>query len=217
MKYIVTGLFVCVVGSAASAQSIEDFTGFRAGGSIGVGFANTDTDFPTAPAIDFEDNLNGTLFGVSVGYDHAVGDRFLLGISAEASASTVSTSGVDALATEDWPADITNVISVLLRAGTLVQDYLVYGSVGFTQAEFDGSIFNGTPGPGGAFRESYSGTLEGTTFGLGVERTITTMWSGFAEVRFTDFGEITPAITATIPFNVDTEMTEIRFGANFRF
>ena len=103
----------------------------------------------------------------------------------------------------DVTAEMKHTATMFARAGYAIDDELLgYGMLGYTRAKGEFKAPTGKD----------SGTLHGTTYGVGMEYRITPQWSAYGEYAYTDFGKV-----KNTGANLKSELSQIKVGANFRF
>lgn len=105
------------VGSA-SAQSLNDWTGFYVGGQIGYGDVGT-----SIAGVDGSD----TIGGLTAGYDYDLGS-WVIGGGVDYDWASINLSGA---------ATVQDVMRIKARAGYKINDGLLYGVGGYAEAGTD--------------------------------------------------------------------------------
>ncbi len=164
-------VIAAVVGSMApaSAQVRNPWNGFYVGLHGGYAWQDVDGIFNNAgtPTVLSAIDLNGAIVGGQIGYNYQSG-QFLLGI--EGDASTLANGGNNitgpaAPGAATFTADMNYLASIRARLGWAINDWLLYGSVGwgFSRFEFTEEM------PAAAFSQKLRLEDEGIVYGGGVE------------------------------------------------
>jgi outer membrane immunogenic protein len=166
-----SAVIAAVVGSMApaSAQVRNPWNGFYVGLHGGYAWQDVDGIFNSAdtPTVLSAIDLNGAIVGGQLGYNYQSG-QFLLGIEGDAStlangSDNITGPGTPGAAT--FGADMNYLASIRGRLGWAINDWLLYGSVGWGFSRFE--FTENMPALG------FSGKLrledEGIVYGGGVE------------------------------------------------
>jgi opacity protein-like surface antigen len=146
------------------------WTGFYIGAGIGGG-AQALSLRPTPGTSDF--GGEGGFGTVVLGYDHLIGPRWVAGVFADFDLSEISGKFASLNFDHNYSW------SVGARLGALVNPTtLLYGTAGYTQAEFELSGFLNDVN-----------AFEGYFVGAGIETFLRENWALKLEYRFSDFGE----------------------------
>jgi outer membrane immunogenic protein len=164
-------------------------------------------------------DMSGAIFGAQVGCDYQFFGKFVIGVDASVSASTVTGTNMDQfnstwtlLTQNDW------IGSVSGRIGAGVDRLLIYTKAGVAWAhnnfEIDNTaILDGRP----------STTRIGWIIGSGIEFSLAPCWSVFVEADYYKFGDSNvffpgDVINPTPSFTVKTSQTveTLKLGVNFR-
>lgn len=152
--------------------------------------------------------------GLRAGYDWQL-DKVVLGVGGEYNFGKID-GGWKSSAMTTAPVDfgplnakISNAATLFARIGYDAGDWLPYAIAGYTWADGKASYSN-TSG----LAKNYSVSMDGPTFGLGVERRLAERWTVYGEWTYTDFGKF-----ATIENTIDLEakMNQFKLGANYQF
>jgi outer membrane immunogenic protein len=152
------------------------WTGFYIGAGVGAG----------AQLVRLENELGGQsdvggegpLATVMLGYDRVLRPGWVAGIFGDFDLSGIVGDVVEDATGNDVQLDHTYSWSVGARLGTLLNPTtLLYGTAGYTQAEFEASAANA------------SNTFEGYFVGAGIEAFLHENWTLKLEYRFSDFRE----------------------------
>jgi outer membrane immunogenic protein len=164
-------VIAAVVGTMApaSAQVRNPWNGFYAGLHGGYAWQDADGIFNSggAQTVLSALDLSGAIIGGQLGYNYQSG-QFLLGIEGDASTlanggNNVTGPGAPGPAT--FEADMNYLASIRGRLGWAINDWLLYGSVGwgFSRFEFTENM------PAAAFSGKLRLEDEGIVYGGGVE------------------------------------------------
>jgi high affinity Mn2+ porin len=236
---------VASVGSAAAADlmklkavprsvsSAYDWTGFYAGGHLGV--ASGSSNWTTAPGLSgsldlFQpiDTFNeaGSFFaGVQIGYDYMLPNRFVIGAVADASfpafpsLAGLSIGGISTLTSpvngpETYAETMLHFGTVRGRVGYAPGNWLLYATGGFAWAYNQLTL-----------TQLSSGTADmpflwrlGWAAGAGVEAPVAPHWTAGLEYLFTDYGSSSVTFpTLGQQFNSNFSVQELRASLNYRF
>lgn len=161
--------------TVAPVAATPDWSGFWLGAYIGAGAARTDIEAgPFAfDGIGSEGLIGGAMFG----YDHQLGDKFVVGLQGEIGLSGIGSElsgpGFSVEASPEY------VAAAGLRAGYLVTETaLLYAIGGGSWTELTVDF------PGGSASQEYFGWFAGT----GIEAMITEHMAARVEYRFTQYG-----------------------------
>ena len=163
-----------VKGVTAAAPN---WTGFYVGVGIGAGAVVSDVSFNRGSRELF--GLDGIgaegVFGtVTVGYDRVIRPGWVAGVFADYDFGSNISTDISHLGS----IDLDHAWSIGGRAGFLTSpSTLVYGTVGYTQAEFD--FFGAT-----------SETFDGFFVGAGIETLLRQDWTLKLEYRYTQFDDV---------------------------
>jgi outer membrane immunogenic protein len=204
----------------AATVGYYNWSGAYFGLHTGYSFGNVETlSTPTTAAYDTDYDLNFLLGGVTVGYNHQIGNWVLGGeidasfTDAEESIDPDGAGGVTEFQTDlDWLA------TARLRVGYAFDNILVYATAGGAAGETDDQIDTGA----GLLNERRS--RKGWTAGAGFEWGITDKWTAKGEYLYVDLGEETvsdngPIVIPGAATSVDFEHIYHlgRVGVNYRF
>ena len=194
--YLATALLaaVAITSTPACADERNPWNGLYVGLNGGYSWQSVSGIFNNAGnATDLSGiDLNGAMVGGQLGYNYQSG-QFLLGIEGDASTLVDGDSVTNdaALATfEHLNGDISYLASIRGRLGWAINNWLLFGTVGwgFTEFRFAETAPNATP--------AFSGKLrlkdEGVVFGGGVEWMLSYGVSLRAEYLRYDLGASTP-------------------------
>ncbi len=144
-------------------------------------------------------SANGWMGGIYGGYNYAAAPNFIIGL--EADANIKGTKGNDSMTSYENPWDA----SVRLRGGFAVDRFLIYlaggGTVGTVKVS-DGTYDDST-------------TRLGWNVGAGVEAALTDTIIGRVELRHTDLGSATYALSS--PTTVDSSSNALLLGIGAKF
>ncbi len=216
-----------------SAPSAYDWTGFYAGGHVGLAWGNSDWNSPpNSGALDLWQGLDafkesGSFFeGIQVGYDHMFPNRVVLGAMADWSfpsfqdvTTGLSIGGISTLTSpingpETYAETMLHFGTVRARLGYSPDNWLFYTTGGFAFAYDQLTLTQVT-----------SGTADmpflwrlGWAAGAGVEVPVIPHWTGGIEYLFADFGNRSvtfPTLGQTATSNFAVQ--EVRAFLNYRF
>ena len=125
---------------------------------------------------------NGVIYGVGLGYDHAVGHGLTVGIEANLDDSTVKEC--QSAGTVRACAKAGRDLSTAVRLGYRVGDAgAVYGLLGYTNARATGTLVGGIVPTTSRITEN----LDGVRLGVGFEQTIAGKVYAKAEYRYSNY------------------------------
>lgn len=218
-RLIAAGLFACSAGIALAdgiptAANVMDapiggneWRGFYISAAVGYGWSDSSHSIG-----DFSDNYEADGFqgAVGVGYDIMVRDNLLLGVFTDYTFGELDDKY--SLAGEGFKGKIDDIWAIGARAGVLVhKDLLVYGTVGYTSAELNGSNDLG---------DRDKDDLDGYFVGVGLERVLCSNLFLRGEYRYSDYGSDKETITVGCigcEDRVDNEIHSIRVGLAYKF
>lgn len=183
MKYFVSSVAAVLVAGVASSASAEPFNGPFVG--VQAGWAQdvvgtTSTDLGALAVNQKRDSFNG---GVFAGYDHKIGNRFVLGAEAGIQFG-VDDEVVSSVGARRVTIDPKRSIDLTARAGFLAGDKtLVYARGGYTNARLRVTLDDAVG------VRSASENRDGWLVGGGVERAITDNVTARIEYRYSDLSD----------------------------
>lgn len=164
---------------APTPAAAEDFTGPRIEAHAGWDRVGVDSS-----AFKVDDDKDGIVYGVGVGYDVAVSPSIVAGIEAEFDLSDVDLRTVNGTTTATVEAK--RDISVAARLGAKVgENVLVYAKAGYSNARLKGVIKTG--GTTGTTTTEVSGSGDGLRAGGGLEFALGGGAYAKAEYRYSDY------------------------------
>ena len=230
------------IPTVASAQ--ENWTGPYVGAHVEADYSEVEfEDFGCWTACT-KPTVQGTAIGggVSAGYDAQIGDSLVIGFVADIGTgksrkTSASEFGVPTAGKITWRSDVDFRSSMRARIGVSTGKSLIYvtGGVAIAQARFsaegrDIPQWRATRSPN--YEATWSGTLTGQTYGLGIETRFGNL-SAKAEVLQTKYSPVTSCFAnsdgpsagtcwsevSTFPSVVrDSQSSSgVRLGLNYRF
>ena len=206
-----------------------DWTGFRVGLGGGYGGVNHTLGVSATPFGDVFTfsgiGGEGGLFTVEGGYDYQFNSNLVIGIQGDYTYSGIGTDLDVTLPGQifngfngGYSLDAQHNFTVAGRIGWLADpDTLIYGLVGWTWTEFNGSF----SGDAATLANDYDFDADGLTAGGGIEARFTPNISGKLEYRYTDYGRYTLFDTTVGPSAValfdDISVQTIRAVVSYRF
>lgn len=156
--------------------------------------------------------------GLRVGYDWQF-DQIVFGMGGEYNFGKIDggwkhpsiMAGITGQPHDSLNVKIKNAASLFARIGYDAGDWLPYALAGYTWADSKVNYASGSP----SINRSYSNSIDGPTFGLGVERRLAENWTAYGEWTYTDFGTV--GTLANLPYDVKTNMHQFKLGANYQF
>ena len=194
-----------------------DWSGFYVGGTLGYGWS--EVDISLVPFLGRADpDGDGFVAGGYIGYNYAFHNNVIVGVEGDIVYSDID--GDSAMRfpapAETWTSEIEWMTSIRARLGYAVTNRaLLFVTGGWAWADYKGKIYNGLGSVG--FREAYSETFDGYTLGAGGEFAFARNWVAKLEYRFSDFGDERFSLPATVPFDVDLKVHEVRGGLAYKF
>jgi len=179
-----------------------NWTGFYAGGHLGVGWSGGDGD-----------GSSGFIGGGQVGVNYQI-NQWVLGVEADISGTTIKDSvsatvvGPGAVLTGSAEASLDWVSTLAPRFGYAFDRWLVYGKFGGAWAHGSGSAgvaINGVP----VRSISVDQTVSGWVLGIGTEYALQDNWTAKIEYNMMDFGNGGPF--------ADDKFHVLKAGINYRF
>ncbi|WP_066800133.1 outer membrane protein [Sphingomonas soli] len=167
--------------SFAQQAAAQDFTGPRVEVNAGYDSSNADDGVPATP-----NKLDGVRVGGAIGYDVALGERFRVGVEADAgflvSGDNRYTSGAGA-----YRITTGRDLGLSLRAGAKVGDKtFLYAKGGWTNSQYRARAT--IVGTTGTTKTDVRSNEDGWRIGAGVEHMLTDKIYAKAEYRYTDYG-----------------------------
>lgn len=178
---------------------VYNWTGFYAGGILGVAGANFNNNFAVGPGPT--DEAAGFTIGAQVGYNYQFAPSWALGIEADVSFQDIEGSSANGSFEEDWMA------TLRARGGYTFSRYFVYATVGVAFTHKESTV--ATVGSG-------DDTVAGLAAGFGVEGKFNNRWSAKLEYLYVDVPDDGfSAGTATVVGGSDNHIA--RVGVNYHF
>jgi high affinity Mn2+ porin len=228
------------VPGSSSASSAYDWSGFYAGGNMGVGWGKS--NWTAAPGVGGSTNLfqtidtfneAGSFFaGAQAGYNYVLPNRILLGAEVDASFPSFQTipSGVNpfGLSVGGISAFTSPTLGPVNLAETMLASGTVRGRIGYAPGQW---LFYATGGFAWTYDQqsltqvagaglSESGFLWrlGWAAGAGVEVPVAPHWTARLEYLYTGYGSHNTAFFAGgQPINSDFSVQELRAGLDYQF
>lgn len=219
------------VSDAPIMVSDNDWSGFFISGSVGYGWGNTDVDVGGIidNGVDVLDIVGkgdadpeGFLGSVGLGYDWTFGRGLVFGVFGDYTFGELDDK-FDFRISEPIPAtfgpvkaEYDDIWAVGVRAGYVIhKDLLLYGTVGYTAADFDLS-------------GEFSDDVDGYFVGAGLERKLHGGWYLKGEYRYSDLGDSKHSQTATgggpctpttcrDDLDVEHDIHSVRLGIAYKF
>jgi outer membrane immunogenic protein len=187
-------------GAPPPVPLFYSWTGFYAGGHLGVGWANGGSA--------------GFLGGGQVGFNYQINPQWVLGVEADIAGTTIKDSvnatvvGPGAVLTANATASLDWVSTLAGRFGYAFDRWLVYGKVGGAWAHASATVTSGINGM--TFGSvSLDQTASGWMLGVGTEYALWNNWSAKVEYNMMDFGNDNPF--------ADNKFHVFKAGINYRF
>jgi high affinity Mn2+ porin len=222
----------------APAAAGYDWSGFYAGGHLGVGWGSSDwTGSPIGapgPSVSGSFSLfeplnsfqeTGSFFtGLQAGYNYMLPNRFVVGAEADASFPSfpnlngISIGGTSTLfaptiGAESFSETVLAFGTVRGRIGYAPGNWLFYATGGFAWAYDQETV---TQLATGATASPFLWRF-GWTAGGGVEVPVAPHWTARLEYLFTDYGNSGTTFFGAQRFDSDFMLHEIRAGLNYQF
>ena len=191
----------------AAGATIEapaySWTGFYIGGAIGAGAMVTDQPDIFLPIPLSGDGVRGE---ISAGYDHELGDKWIIGVVADAHIGGISTEtdlgGGSFAIKADYGFDI------LARVGAKLSDStLAYALGGYSWQHFE---LSATGGP-----DDLDGGSSGFSIGAGLETAVADRTSVNLEYRYSKFDD--QDFGTGFDFGFEPAFHTVRVGAKYKF
>lgn len=178
MKHLL--IATAALGFASTAHA-ADFTGPRVELRTGWDRVSIDGLRSANPATaNVDGDEDGIAYGLALGYDHALGDRVIVGVEAAVDLSDNEFSGT--VGTVRYDVDAKRDIELAARLGTKLTDsILLYGKVGYSNARVKTRLTSGAT----TIADSSNG--DGVRVGGGLEVALTDRVYAKAEYRYTDY------------------------------
>lgn len=229
-KFGGAGIGPTPVSTAPAPSPAFSWTGLHIGAGGGYGIYTSENRFPgeSRPLHPMESGGKGGLATLVVGYDLQFADRFVAGIFAD-----YDFTGIEGTYTQYSPAlDVfsvgtlkqTSAWAIGGRAGLLVTPAtLLYGTGGYTQADFDSVAMERYIGSAPLFNPVQPGaTFKGWFAGAGVETQLAANWSARLEYRYAEYDAervAVPMLPTAIVDVADLKPTiqTVRATLNYKF
>jgi opacity protein-like surface antigen len=213
---------------ATAATPTYDWTGFYIGGFGSYSWSNsTSTLTNTATGVAFPSvggrSSSAWHGGGQIGYDYMLPSHVLVGIVADVSSGTSTTttgSGVNASTSQ---ADTFASGTVRGRLGYAIDNVLLYGTAGWHWADAENTRTQDAGHVGNAVAgtvETANANRDGWTAGAGVGYALTRNWNAFTEYRYSDVSSTTvtfPLAQRSITSSPNNHSSVIEFGLNYKF
>jgi len=136
------------------------------------------------PTTSSANNANGYTGNISIGYNFALDDKYVLGLGASlypGKSTSASTTVSNAVGTVNGSYNVSTVFSIFLSPGYAIdENRMIYGKVGYTGATFNTSASGNVAGN----FDQQSLYVNGVVFGLGYKQIITGSIYVFGEVNY---------------------------------
>ena len=252
MKKFVAGAVIVVVFAAAeralaaddimvtkaapissSAASAYDWSGFYAGGHLGVAWGSSNWTTPAGPSgsidlfqrIDTFDEAGSFFAGLQAGYNYTLPNCFVVGAEIDASfpsfqnLSGISIGGTSTLTSptlgaQSYSETVLSSGTVRGRIGYAPGNWLLYATGGFAWTYDQLTL---TQLASGATEAPFLWRL-GWAAGAGVEVPVAPHWTARLEYLFTDYGiSSVTFLGGAQRIDFDFSLRELRAGLNYRF
>lgn len=193
-------------GQSSFEMPAYNWTGFYVGGAIGAGAMINDQTTVGIPVVFSGDGILGE---ASIGYDHEIGDNWVLGALidgrlAGVSSQTKDPGGNSVEIKANYGFDILARGGVKLSAATLA-----YALAGYSWQHFEVST-SGVGAPG-----KLTDSASGFVAGAGVETALTDKTTINLEYRYNKFGNVDFGFGGNIGF--EPAFHTVRVGAKYKF
>jgi len=213
-KIAVAVALACGVGlsGGAVAAGPGDWAGSYIGGHLGYGMdSGVVVDFGNNPSGGFD--MNGYTIGLQGGHNWAVGGM-VVGVEADASYADIKGDALCPNTAWTCGAKLDQLITVRGRVGMPINNFLLYGTLGVASGQVEA-----VDGPTGGAEYPDSKRNTGWVAGIGGEMAFNKNLSGRVELLYVDLGSNTYMIDPPpgFPVSVETKLTTLRVGANWKF
>ncbi|MGY3532013.1 high affinity Mn2+ porin [Bradyrhizobium sp. USDA 4452] len=199
---------------APTLNAIYSWTGFYVGGHVGYGDGRLGPDTNPLPlqAVFFPHSIIGGIGGFQVGYNHQLGNRFVLGV--EADATFVGPVDLPRRMLGPFNSSIDYVGTVRGRAGYAFNGWMPYVTGGFawgrTQVRVNDAAGNVISEPG-----QYQ---TGWTVGAGAEFALSGNWTAKLEYDYVDLSRRTLGLNdfGMPGVSIDPRLQMLKFGLNYQ-
>jgi outer membrane immunogenic protein len=163
----------------------------------------------------------GAFVGAQIGWNHVLGNNWMIGVEADWSAASLHDSGVgpwDNQGSGEATQVILNVdqlATIQARLGVVMGRSMPFFTVGWGWAHAERSAFNPVFIPGDLSTDNK--WHQGLTLGAGVEHAINQNWTIKGEYRYFNGSTETYSLASPFAVNVDLDIHTVRFGVNFGF
>ncbi len=195
-----------------SMPTAYDWTGAYVGLRIGTPTGENNWAERGIGAESTPDTWDGTLYGLSAGYDRQHGD-YVFGAAIDYTGGTITANSTDSAtffcAGATCDTMVENQYAVRGRIGRAMDRTLVYVTGGFASGEATAShTVLGVLG---------NDRLNGWTAGFGLEHAVNNRFSVSLEYLFTDLGRLEIPTSCFTDCFTDVSFGTLRIGANLRF
>lgn len=175
MKYLVLAAAATAFAAPAFAQQTPadaEFTGPRIEAHVGYDRLGVDND-------DFDDGIDGVMYGVGVGFDFAVSGA-VVGVEVNADFSDIDEGVTDGADSASFEAK--RDLDASVRVGAVLGGKaLLYGKVGYANSRFEARATSG------GITISEADNLDGVRAGVGIEYVLGSKAYIKAEYRYTNY------------------------------
>lgn len=215
---------------AVTPVTVDEWSGPYIGLQAGYGWGDADVAYsvPTISGnlthaqptnrqtLTSDPDPDGFIGGIYAGYNWLLQDDWLIGIEGDWSFSSADDTAAITDANGNALQNVTTKVeqnwdaSLRLRAGKVIDNYLLYVTGGVAWADLDVTL------QGSSNSYSDSMTFTGWTIGAGLEMKINENLHGRIQYRYTDYGDETGTIN-NIPVKVDYNAHMLTVGVSYRF
>jgi outer membrane immunogenic protein len=211
------------MGYAAPAVADEppNWTGFQVGGYMGGGWGTSNiAETSGGMKINGSSSPSGVFGGGQIGYDHQIGDQFVVGVVGDLSLASIDDIYDNKLSTGKGPPAVLEtsydwLATIRARGGWIfhpTSQVYIHGGVAFAGLELRGQ--GSGPFGGGYVNDD----AVGWTAGLGVETRVTDNISLFVEYSYLGFGESNHVIKASDKaVDFDNGLSLVKLGVSYKF
>lgn len=222
-----TAMALVLSVTAARADGIMSFKdappamswgGMYIGGTVGYGWGSSEAwyDEPDDHPGHVTNDPSGGVIGVTIGYNHQINDRWVMGLEGDLSMSSIS--GDDNTCMWDdhcWQTGWGGLFTLRGRVGYDLGGNLIYGTAGIAAVDSHEHI----NGDNADQSTNNGGWNWGWVVGLGVERQFNERWSGKIEYLHVGLGEDTGTLYANgnqVNYGFDQSLDLLRVGVNYK-
>jgi len=202
---------VALSSGGAAAAGAGDWAGWYVGGNVGYGINNgVELEYgPGNSSSSFD--MKGYMIGVQGGHNWAVGGM-VVGVEADATYADIKGDAPCPNPTWSCESKLDQLYTIRARVGVPINNFLLYGTLGAASANVEVQ----TVSPGG-IEYPDSARQTGWVAGIGGDMAVNNNLSARIELLYADFGKDNYTVDFGDIVSVETKVTAVRAGVNWKF